>query len=64
MVDQLTDLFRTTYRVKTQEVVKNRGQHCGDIDLVGYLANESGPVPKKKNIVPTTTTGRRVWYHL
>ena len=25
--------------------MKNRGQHCGDIDLVGYLANVSDPVP-------------------
>ncbi len=45
MVDQLTDLFRTTHKVKTQEVVKIRGQHCGDIELAGYLANEAGPVP-------------------
>jgi hypothetical protein len=45
MVDQLADLFRTTYKVKTQQVVKSRGQHCGDIELAGYLANESGPVP-------------------
>jgi hypothetical protein len=30
---------------KTQHVVKNRGQHCGDIDLGGYLVNEAGPVP-------------------
>jgi hypothetical protein len=26
-------------------VVKSRGQHCGDIELGGYPANESGPVP-------------------
>jgi hypothetical protein len=26
-------------------VVKNRGQYCGEIELVGYLANESDPVP-------------------
>jgi hypothetical protein len=32
-------------KVKTQHVVKNRGQHCGDIQLEGYLANETGPVP-------------------
>jgi hypothetical protein len=44
MVDQLADLFRTTYKVKTQQVVKSRGQYCGDIELVGYLVNESGPV--------------------
>jgi len=44
-VDQLADLFRTTHRVKTQQVVKSRGQHCGDIELPGYLANAAGPVP-------------------
>jgi hypothetical protein len=44
MVDQVTDFFRTTHKVKTQEVVKRRGQHCGDIELAGYLANESDPV--------------------
>jgi hypothetical protein len=38
------DLFRTTHKVKTQQVVKSRGQHCGDIELAGYLANEAGPV--------------------
>jgi hypothetical protein len=43
-VDQLADLFRTTTKVKTQQVVKNRGRHCGDIELVGYLANSAGPV--------------------
>ncbi len=26
-------------------MVNNRGQRCGDTDLVGYLANETGPVP-------------------
>ncbi len=45
MVDQLADLFRTTHKVKTQEVVKSRGHQCGDIELGGYLANEAGPVP-------------------
>jgi hypothetical protein len=44
MVDQLADLFRTTHKVKTQEVVKNRGQHCGDIEVAGYLVNETVPV--------------------
>jgi hypothetical protein len=38
MVDQVADFFRTTDKVKTQQVVKNRGQHCGDIELAGYLA--------------------------
>ncbi len=43
-VDQLGDLFRTTHKVKTQQVVKSRGHHCGDIELVGYLANAADPV--------------------
>jgi hypothetical protein len=45
MVDQVADLFRTTDKVNTRHVVKSRGQHCGDIELAGYLDNESGPVP-------------------
>jgi hypothetical protein len=45
VVDQLADLFRTTNRVKTQQVVKSHGHHCGDIELEGYLANASGLVP-------------------
>jgi hypothetical protein len=44
MVDQFADLFRTTHKVKTQQVVKSRGHHCGDIELAGYLANETVPV--------------------
>jgi hypothetical protein len=43
-VDQLADLFRTTHKVKTQQVVRSRGQHSGDIELVGYLANAASPV--------------------
>ncbi len=34
MVDQVADFFRTTHKVKTQQVVKSRGQHCGDIELI------------------------------
>jgi hypothetical protein len=41
-VDHLADLFRTTHRVKTQQVVKSRGQHCGGIELAGYLQNRLG----------------------
>ena len=26
-------------------MVKNRGQHCGDVEIVGYLANTTDPVP-------------------
>jgi hypothetical protein len=76
VVDQLADLFRTTTKVKTQQVVKSRGQHCGDIELAGYLANTAGPVPlvldhsmtqlliKYGNIALTTTTIRHARYHL
>ncbi len=45
MVDQLADLFHTTHKTKTQQVIRNRGQHCGDIELPGYLTNETDPVP-------------------
>ena len=44
-VDQLADLFRTTYKVKTQQVARSRGQRCGDIELAAYLANAAGPAP-------------------
>ena len=44
-VDQLADLFRTTHKVETLQVVKSRGQHCGDIELAGYLSNAADPVP-------------------
>jgi len=43
-VGQLADLFRTTHTSKTQQVVRSRGQHCGDVELVGYLTNEADPV--------------------
>ena len=43
-VEQLADLFRTTHRVKTQQVAKSRGQRCGDIELTAYLSNAAGPV--------------------
>ena len=44
-VEQLADLFRTTVKVKMQQVVKIRGQNGGDIQLDAYLANTGGPVP-------------------
>ena len=44
-VDQIADLFRTTHKVKTQQVVRSRGQRRGDIELASYLANAAGPVP-------------------
>jgi hypothetical protein len=43
-VDQIADLFRTTHKVKTEQVTRSRGQRCGDIELAGYLANVAGPV--------------------
>ncbi len=44
MVDQIADIFHTTHKIKTHQVVKNRGHHCGDVELAGYLANTAGPV--------------------
>jgi hypothetical protein len=44
VVEQLSDLFRTTHKVKTQHVNKSRGRYCGDIDLVSFLVNVVGPV--------------------
>jgi len=38
-VEQLADLFRRTHRVKTQQVTRNRGQRCGEIELDTYLVN-------------------------
>jgi hypothetical protein len=43
-VDQIADLFRTTHKTKTQQVIRSRGQYCGDIEIMGYLVNHSGPV--------------------
>jgi hypothetical protein len=36
-------VFESSHR-ETQQVVKNRGDHCGDIELVVYLVNGTGPV--------------------
>ena len=44
-VDELANLFRTTHKVKTQQVARSRGQRCGDIELSAYLSNAAGPVP-------------------
>jgi hypothetical protein len=43
-VDQIVDLFLTTHKVKTEQVVKRRVKHCVDIELTVYLSNETGPV--------------------
>ena len=45
MIDQIAYLFRTTHKVKMEQVSQSRGQRCGDIELPGYLANTWGPVP-------------------
>ena len=45
VVDQLPDLFHTTHRDKTHQVLNNRGHYCGDIELVGYLTKTGDPVP-------------------
>jgi hypothetical protein len=45
VVDQIDDLFHTTHKAKTHQVVKIRGHHCGDIEFVGYLSTVAGPVP-------------------
>jgi hypothetical protein len=68
-VDQITDLFRTRHKVKTQQVIKVRGQHCGDIELAGYLANATGPVPlvlpltRSESIGLIITIGLLMQYH-
>ncbi len=37
-------VIKTHSFTKTQHVTKSRGRHCGDIELVSYLANVGGPV--------------------
>ena len=44
VVDQPVDLFLTTHEVKIQQVVKNRGHHCGYIELASCLVNTTDPV--------------------
>ena len=43
-VDQVADLFHTTHKTKTHQVIRSRGHHCGDIELAGYLDNQAVPV--------------------
>ncbi len=45
VVDQLTDLVRTTHTVKTQHVTKVRCRYCADMELTTYLVNTVVPVP-------------------
>jgi hypothetical protein len=42
-VDQITDLFLTTHKVKTQQVARSRGQQCGDIELGVSSVFGAGP---------------------
>ena len=35
------------------QVPKSRGQYCGDIELVAYLANAAGPVPLVMDLLIT-----------
>ncbi len=37
-IDQLADLFRTTHKVKTQQVARIRGHRCGDIGDLGIVS--------------------------
>ena len=50
-VDLLADLFHSTHKVDTQQVVRSRGQRCGDIELTGYLVKVVGPVPVVLDLV-------------
>ncbi len=53
VVDQLADLFRTTQKVKTQQVVKSRGQHCGDIELARPFPSIRKKIKIVKNLSPS-----------
>jgi hypothetical protein len=37
-------LTEAQHHTKTQHVTKNRGRHCGVVQLAAYLANAAGPV--------------------
>jgi len=41
----LSELLRTTAKVKTSHVARSRGQKCGDIQLDAYIADAAGPAP-------------------
>jgi hypothetical protein len=41
---KLLTFFARHIRLKHSRWLKNRGQHCGDVELSGYLANAAGPV--------------------
>ena len=53
VVDQLADLVRTTHKVKTQQVVKSRGQHCGDIELARPFPSIRKKIKIVKNLSPS-----------
>jgi hypothetical protein len=53
MVDQIADLFRTTLKVKTQQVIKSRG-----VELSGFLPNPVDPVSLVMHLrITLTSTG-------
>jgi hypothetical protein len=58
-VAHIADLFRTTHRVKTQQVARSRGQRCGDIELSAYLENTlRGRCNWCWTYVPLTSVGK------
>ena len=44
-VTHLVNLFHTTTKVSTSNVSHNRVQRCGDIELVVFLGDDTGPTP-------------------
>jgi hypothetical protein len=51
-------IFRTTHTVKTQQVIKSRGHHCGDIELgIPSECGGSGVCTVGSPYRPLTVTG-------
>ena len=57
VVDRITDLFRTTHKVKTQQVSRSRGLLCGDIVFTDYLVNVVVPVSSVLDSSPMNDSG-------
>jgi hypothetical protein len=68
MVDQIVDLFHTTHEVKTQQVVKNRGQDCGDVGtdptLNGHLRYPNNLDQSLNDTAPDKVRKYRVDYNM
>jgi hypothetical protein len=47
-VGQVADLFHTIHTSKTQQVVRSRGQYCGDPQIPEDEEDNTFKVPKKK----------------